>query len=360
MRSKVQHFTDRAIQRYWHHQSLAAYLEPVIQAFKPAFRQGRYRAQVDSIKTTVNDCLSVTLRPTQGWPPHQAGQHLQLSVEMDGRLLTRVFTIASSPEYHRDTGLIRLIIKTDANGQFTPYLMKYLRPSGWCNISAPTGDFTLDQPSAPCVVDVDEAPILMVAGGSGITPMIAILHSHLAQISQMVTLLYYAKPDQHLVVDELERLAGQYEHFSFALLNRRDHGDICLHIPKSFEGSLWVCGPSAMMSAVNAVASERNLPLRQENFGLPVTLSEEVSSHSVTTASNNFSVDNQTSLLQQLMDQSAPVTKGCGIGICHQCQCLKKSGLVRDLRTGNLSDAGEELIQLCVSQAASDVALELP
>ena len=64
-------------------------------------------------------------------------------------------------------------------------------------------------------------------------------------------------------------------------------------------------------------------------------------------------------LLSQFEAKKLPVQRGCGIGICHQCQCIKKSGVVRNLKTGELSDNGEQLIQLCVSQPVSDLELQL-
>ena len=76
--------------------------------------------------------------------------------------------------------------------------------------------------------------------------------------------------------------------------------------------------------------------------------------------SYDISVPLETPLLWVLRDTLGLTgTKfGCGMGICHQCQCVKKKGLVKNIRTGQLSDYGEELIQLCVSQVMSDVELE--
>jgi ferredoxin len=93
-----------------------------------------------------------------------------------------------------------------------------------------------------------------------------------------------------------------------------------------------------------------------------------VVSHTSLTESETFSlvhngqsltIDNQQTLLSQLQQAEQPVTYGCGMGICHQCQCVKKRGVVRDTRTGELSDSAEQLIQLCVSQAVTDLEIQL-
>lgn len=72
-----------------------------------------------------------------------------------------------------------------------------------------------------------------------------------------------------------------------------------------------------------------------------------------------LTIASEQTLLTQLQAQDIPVTYGCGIGICHQCQCVKKKGIVKDTRTGALSDNAEQLIQLCVSQPMSDLELEI-
>jgi stearoyl-CoA 9-desaturase NADPH oxidoreductase len=47
------------------------------------------------------------------------------------------------------------------------------------------------------------------------------------------------------------------------------------------------------------------------------------------------------------------------MGICHACTCRKTAGRVRDLRTGQLSEAGEEEIQICVSVPVGSVTLDI-
>ncbi len=47
------------------------------------------------------------------------------------------------------------------------------------------------------------------------------------------------------------------------------------------------------------------------------------------------------------------------MGICHACTCVKKAGRVRDTRTGEISDAGEAEIQICVSVPVGSVTLDL-
>ena len=50
---------------------------------------------------------------------------------------------------------------------------------------------------------------------------------------------------------------------------------------------------------------------------------------------------------------------GCRMGICHTCTCRKTAGAVRNVLTGEISEPGEQDIQLCISVPAGDVALDL-
>ena len=133
---------DQFSKWFLHHQSFAGYMEPVMQAFKPAWRAGMFRAQVINVQELNGDYLSIQLKPSRKWPVHKAGQHISLTVEINGRLLTRVFTVASSAKHYNNTGVIRLLIKANSMGRFTGLLNGALEIGAWCNISKPSGEFT--------------------------------------------------------------------------------------------------------------------------------------------------------------------------------------------------------------------------
>jgi ferredoxin len=105
-----------------------------------------------------------------------------------------------------------------------------------------------------------------------------------------------------------------------------------------------------------------NISLESEHFTalLPTVFdsSEEEQTFLIQHDDKVLHVNNQQSLLTQLQQANLSVNYGCGMGICHQCQCVKKQGIVRDMRTGELSDNAEELIQLCVSQAITNLELQ--
>ncbi|MBQ4833178.1 hypothetical protein J8L70_07990 [Pseudoalteromonas sp. MMG010] len=336
-------------QWFLHHESFAGYIEPIIQTIKPSYRAGYYRAQVKNIQLKPDDYLQLELKPQRGWSGFIAGQHLNLTVEMNGRLLTRVFTIASSVADYKINGCIRLLIKTTAHTRFTSQLITYLAKGDWCNISPAMGGFVF-KPSAQ--------PVVFIAAGSGITPIIAMLKQHLANVSEKTKLVYYAKVNMHQLVTELQQLAQLHTHFSYVLLTRNDASDITSDINISEKPDIYCCGPNGFMDVVRVFATKHQLTYYQEAFGLTLPPIEDENIFSLQIGALTHQVSSTEPLLNQFEKQNIAAKRGCGIGICHQCQCVKKSGIVRNLKTGELSDNGEQLIQLCISQPLSDLEIK--
>jgi len=333
---------------FLHHQALSGYLEPVIQRFKPAWRTNLYRAQVMSIEVKTGNYVSLVLKPQRQWPSHVAGQHIELTVELNGRLLTRIFTVASSPDYFKQHQRIILLIKCNELGRFTAPLTTYVADNDWVNISAARGEF---------VANDLKKPIVMVAGGSGITPMIAMLSQHLPEINEPVYLRYIASPSYHQFTTQLTQLAATHSHFSFDLMTRLEHQQQDLILDKNPD--VYCCGPAGLMDSIEKIALNASCHYYHERFSLMPVLDQKKIDFKVVINGNSLNITNKENLLVQLEQQQAPVTRGCGIGVCHQCQCYKTRGLVKNLRTGEVSDNGESLIQLCISQPLSDLEISV-
>ncbi|WP_371374764.1 flavin reductase family protein [Thalassotalea aquiviva] len=338
-------------QNLLHHSSWGAYFEPLIQVFKPAWREGYYRATVVAIEELMENTIALTLAVEKSWPIHQAGQHIELTLQLNGRLITRVFTIASSPQQAKTKQNIRLVIKQQRNGQLTPSLHE-LAVGHWVNISSPKGEF---------VVEHLAKKSLCLAAGSGITPFIAMVEALKARHSNQsqVHLLYYAKKGEHLLVDELSALAKDIPNFSFELMTRQTHGDVGEQLANFAHTALYVCGPNAFYQSVADFAKETGSELYSEHFSLIAFAPSEQATFDLSYNGKTLAISNSSTLLPQLLDLGERVTYGCKMGICHQCQCTKKSGVVKNVLTGKLSDRGEELIQLCVSQVMTDVELKI-
>lgn len=382
---------NKAAAVFFHHATWAGYWETVFQMVNPSWRDGYYQARVKSVSTLSDTTVQLILLPQKRWPQHTAGQHIALTVEVNGKLVTRVFTIASGQKSRQDEGTIRLVIRVKEDGALTPYLSALSSKSATqaaskassklsVNISAPMGHFVmpnaarLDKPESTSLkgaVPEQIKPVVMIAGGSGITPFIAMLEDIESVSSgnlqnRPVHLLYFAKENEHLLTEELDEYKRLFTYFTYELLCRQKDGGVEQLLDNHTDSHWMVCGPQSLYDEV--ANTHANLPpsndvsLDSEHFAaFPVATAQTSAEKAIFSLNHNGSsllVDNQQTLLTQLQQAKRPVTYGCGMGICHQCQCVKKRGVVRDTRTGALSDNAEQLIQLCVSQAVTDLELQ--
>jgi len=135
------------------------------------------------------------------WPGHLAGQHVDVRLTAeDGYQAQRSYSIASSPE---DRGRIALTIERLDDGEVSPYLVDEARIGDQVELRGPIGGYF--------VWDVDMAdPLLLVAGGSGISPLMAMLRHRAARSSMIpARLLYSARSYEDLIYRaELDRLAA--------------------------------------------------------------------------------------------------------------------------------------------------------
>jgi len=344
--------TNKFSSWFLHYQSLSGYLEPVIQQFIPAWRSDSFRAQVSNIKAVEHDYVYLTLTPESSWAvndvSHQAGQHIELTLDINGRLLTRIFTIASSPQLFKQTKEITLLIKTNKLGRFTGAISQYVNIGDWCNISKPQGEFVFESANQPT---------LMVAGGSGITPIIAMLSEHISTLTQPTHLRYIAATGHYQFVELLDKLASKNDQFTFELVTRAQHEKMPLVLDENSESDIYCCGPIGLMQSIKQQAVSVKGNYFQEQFSIGVIVNENQSSFNAVFDGKAVEITNEATLLEQFEQQELNVIRGCGIGVCHQCVCNKKSGLVKNLHTGEVSDNGEQLIQLCISQPLSDLEI---
>ena len=347
--------------------SFKAYFEPVVQLFLPQWRADRFRSEVVEVRRESADMYSLVIKPNKNWVGFNAGQYLELIVEKEGAWVSRFFSISSSPAYFQQSGLIEISIRIQEKGQITPWLPQTLEAGSVLNISEAQGDFVLNEASGPT---------LMIAGGSGITPFRSMLQQMALSglsIKSPVTLMYYARSNEHFLfrseLQQFEKLVPSLEvHF----IDTDDVGFFSdahlLGFCQDFSTrDIYICGPSPMILHARKVLEGQKVnddQIHYEFFG-PEPVSLEVSDKAVNVlfqdSGKQVSTDNaEPKTLLALAEEAAlkPVT-GCRIGVCHQCVCKKKSGVVYNSKTKKYSDTGQEEIQLCVSVPVADVVLAL-
>ncbi|MEO8814409.1 MAG: ferredoxin reductase [Mycobacterium sp.] len=321
----------------------------------PTWTRSEARARVVAVSRTTPRSVTLLLEPNDAFPGFLAGQHINLSVEIDGRRRTRCYSPANA-EGRRH---IELTVGLHDGGLVSTYLYRHARTGMVLGLDSVGGDFVLPA-SRP-------RRILLVSGGSGITPVMSMLRTlaaegHHAQGGE-VTFVHYARTREEACYrSELAAMPGVRVLHGFT--REAQDGDLAGHFDADHlqaampsPDAVYVCGPPALVEAVkrhcdNAVS---------ESFVPPVfTVPANPSGGRVTFLGSHLAVtDNGRSLLEQAESAGLQPTSGCRMGICRSCTCRKTGGTVRNLITGAISTAAGEDIQICVSVPVGDVDIAL-
>jgi len=137
---------------------------------------------------------------SDAWPGHLPGQHVDVRLTAeDGYQAQRSYSIASAPA----AGSLDLTVEEIADGEVSPYLSEELRPGDRLELRGPIGGYFT-------WTEANGGPLLLVAGGSGVAPLMSVLR-YRATIGSVIptTLLYSSRTwDEIIYREELERLSA--------------------------------------------------------------------------------------------------------------------------------------------------------
>jgi ferredoxin-NADP reductase len=135
-----------------------------------------------------------------GWEGHKAGQHVDIRLTAeDGYQAQRSYSIASAPEDNR----VELVVERLDDGEVSPYLTDELRPGDKLELRGPIGGWFAWEVK-------DGGPLFLVAGGSGIAPLMAMIrHRAAASSNASCHLLYSSRSrEETIFAEELDQLAA--------------------------------------------------------------------------------------------------------------------------------------------------------
>ncbi|MDT5082045.1 MAG: stearoyl-CoA 9-desaturase oxidoreductase [Mycobacterium sp.] len=321
---------------------------------EPTWTIGDARAKVVAVRRDTPRSVTLTLEPNAVFTagaPLRAGQHVVLTVEVDGRRQTRCY----SPANAEGDRLIELTIGVHEGGLVSNHLYRNAQPGMVVGLTVGGGEFVLPT----------ERPrrILFVSGGSGITPVMSMLRTMRAEGSDReVAFVHYARtPQDACYRDELAAMPGVkvlrgYTRDGIGDLSGKFDAD---HLAAAMPGpdAVFVCGPPALVDAVRAHCADA----KSESFVPPVyEVPAKASGGRVSFADSGVAVtDDGRSLLEQAEAAGLSPASGCRMGICHTCTRRKTSGAVKNLITGAVSTAEGEDVQICIAAPVGDVALAL-
>lgn len=185
---------------------------------------------------------------------YKAGQYAQLSLAgLPG--IARSYSFANAPAAD---GQVSFFVRQVPGGRFSSYVAEQDLCGQRVAVEGPLGDFWL-RPA--------QAPLLLVAGGSGLAPILALLQQALAEgVSRPVTLLFGARQQRDLyALDELSAIAAQWRGaFRFIPVLSEAAADsdwqgarglVTEHLPAALEAGAhaYLCGPPAMIDSAVAL-----------------------------------------------------------------------------------------------------------
>lgn len=221
-------------------------------------------AELIDVTPLSKDIIRVRIRTgADAVPPALPGQHIVLQVRLNGRWVTRAYTL-TSPGGALDA--YELTIKREEMGQLSRWLADYADKDALIRCSSPQGDF--------CLRPEERGPVVMFAGGIGVTPGIALARTLSTQSERGPLHIDWSarKSSDFVFADELDRLSGGPVSWTRRCTTqgpRLDPGTIAREYPYRAGGLAFVCGPARYMEMVCAALEDCGWPssaVRTERF----------------------------------------------------------------------------------------------
>lgn len=314
-------------------------------------------------KVASRNSISLTIQCNKHVIAPQPGQHVTVKVEVDGRSLSRSY----SPSIISTNPLcLEITVKKVADGKVSNWLTQHADIGDVLEISPPFGDFLWQN---------DQRPVLFLAAGSGITPIISQLRAHLHNSPhRAVSLHYWVKErSEASFLPELIALQQQHSNFSFYLhLTRQSaqhsyerEGRIGqaseLTAQDASATVAYACGPHAFVQAAASLLKGQVAQWFEESFSLPALASGTGETVQVTLLKQGrvLEIANNQPILAALQAAGINRPYGCRMGVCNTCSCRKVKGISQNLLSGDSAHEEEAALKICISSATSNIELDI-
>lgn len=277
----------------------------------------------------------------------KAGQFLTLKADLNGEDIRRSYSICSSP----NSGELKVVVKQIPNGKFSTYANNQLKTGDKVEVAKPSGTFFLETNAS------NNKKYVLIAAGSGITPVISILKTVLSEEPSSSIDLYYGNKNQSQTIfkSELENLKNTSDdRLNLNFIYSEEKGESRFHtgriegrkIKKLFKKEspianvheVFMCGPQEMTENIKELLIKKfDFPKEKIHFELftataPVTSTKKSGSgKSVVSAiidgkDVQFPVNKNESILEAGLRSGNDIPFSCQGGVCGACKCIVISG----------------------------------
>jgi ferredoxin-NADP reductase len=228
-------------------------------------------ARVSAVSGETAAVKTITLE-VPDWPGHRAGQHLDVRLTAeDGYVAERSYSIASAPGEP-----VAITVERLDDGEVSPYLTDELRPGDDLELRGPIGGYFVWGPG-------DGGPLLLLAGGSGVVPLRAILRHRerigstvpvrlLYSVRTLDDVIYQAELDQPALGVEVRYTLTRHQPAGWAGYARRVDAALLAEVewPAGAMPLAYVCGPTSFVETVSQALVQSGYPparVKTERFG---------------------------------------------------------------------------------------------
>jgi ferredoxin-NADP reductase len=292
------------------------------------------RLKIARILNQTERIRSFFLETADGGPlaPATAGAHIDLDLGSIGTRSYSIINLGDAAEYH-------IAVQRQDDGSGGSVAMHKHGTGDVLTAGAPKNDFPL----------VDCGPFILLAGGIGVTPLLALAHE-IRERGAAFAFIYCGRSrddmafiDDHMVVHCDANDGPPDLSALLASLTSQTH--------------LYVCGPKPMIEAAKALAVKRGLPANQIHFelfanGSPLPMDQPFEVE-VASSGKVFTIPVGRSIIEVLEDAGMDIMYDCQRGDCGICQTDVIEGIPdhRDVVLSEAERASNKVMQICVSRA---------
>ncbi|OEC89719.1 ferredoxin reductase [Acinetobacter sp. YK3] len=328
-----------------------------LQKINPLWSINQPLAKIVKKQNVAKDTVSLILQCNRHVVRGVAGQHHPVTVEIEGRHYERTYSLMQIDADH-----LCLTVKKVDQGLVSSWLVEHSQTGYVLRLGQPYGEMQQT---------IETSHLLLLAAGSGITPMLSLIEA-LCQSKQLnthiVQLMYWVKTQADAAyVEYLKEVSENFPNFSYQIFYTQEQDQRLnqSHVDQFTtlsDTTVYACGPSGFAASAESLFKDA-AALQTEAFSLSQFAEDSTETGfinvTLTQSNKTIAIPKGQSILSSLEHQGIKPNHGCRMGICNKCACSKAQGATRNLLNGAVNNEPAQLLKICVNSAQSDLVIDL-